>query len=108
MKTWIIRASLCLAGSAALTLATIAHSSFDYLHASKWFPDVPLHVSDYRRVTTWGWPLHFIGDSPLGQKPGLIDFRDDFYLDSVLVDWILGAIAIAVLAITIQKIRSSL
>jgi hypothetical protein len=108
MKAWSIRASLCLAASAALTLATITYSSFDYLHASKWFPDVPLHASDYRRVKTWGWPLHFIGDSPLGQKSELIDFGDDFHLDSALFDWGLWAIAIAVLAITVQKIRSSL
>jgi hypothetical protein len=108
MKTWSIRAGLCLAVSAAVTSASIAHSSFDYLHASKWFPDVPLHASDYRRVKTWGWPLSFIGDSPLGQKPELIDFKDDFYLDSALFNWGLWAIAIAVLAITVQKIRSSL
>ncbi len=106
MKPWMTRTGLYLAIGAALTIATVAHSSYTYEHASEWFPEVPMHVSDYRRLTIWGWPLNFILDSPLGQKSESIDLKDELYLSCFLADWTLWTAAAAVAGTISESVRS--
>ena len=87
MKQWFWRITTLIAASALLTFATLIKSDYEYVHASKWDPAVPLHESTAFRITLWGWPMRFVSDSPLSDRWEALDFGDEFHLTSFILDW---------------------
>lgn len=96
-----------LAAGGVLSAASLAVRRSDYIHASEWYPRVPLHESTYLEVSVWGWPLSFVRDSPLHGETGSIGAGDDVFPVSLGIDWaVFSASTALVLAFAMRRPRN--
>jgi hypothetical protein len=101
-----VRILLAVSGGAVLSLATIALSDREWIHASEWDPSVPLHESTYVPVTVWGRPLAFIRDSPVEGTVDSIDPADTLRPGCLALDWVLFTGASAAVSAVFRRARA--